>query len=223
MPEYRGCHQRTRKHHRKSNLAPIYNSDCTSDDINLLCSLCSKGSPGKRKLEQARFRHVSIITSWNRYQDKINEIGTQKFAEETNQKLVNLHSIDTLTTMEQWVLWNLPPDMTDHKEGKLSLCLGMPILIKKNIATECCVTNRAEAIVVGWQLNEVNIGNLTVPVADVLFVELVNPPYDIKLEGLPTNVVPLTRSLTTLECQLPNGSTNSISREQIDVEPRQTM
>ncbi|KAF8578872.1 hypothetical protein K439DRAFT_1302878, partial [Ramaria rubella] len=92
-----------------------------------------------------------------------------------------------------------------------------------NIATECCVTNGAEAIVVGWQLNEVNIGNLTVPVADVLFVELVNPPHDIKLEGLPTNVVPLTRSLTTIECQLPNGSTNSISKEQIDVLPNFAM
>ncbi|KAF8588933.1 hypothetical protein K439DRAFT_1645262 [Ramaria rubella] len=154
--------------------------------------------------------------------------GTHKFAEETNQKLVDLHSIDTLTTMginsaKQWVLWKLPPDMTDHKAGKLSLCLGMPVLIKKNIATECCVTNGAEAIVVGWQLNEVNIGNLTVPVADVLFVELVNPPHDIKLEGLPTNVVPLTRSLTTIECQLPHGSTNSISREQIDVLPNFAM
>ncbi|KAF8573130.1 hypothetical protein K439DRAFT_1650058 [Ramaria rubella] len=142
--------------------------DCTSDDINLLHSLCSKGSPGKRKLEQARFRH-------------------------------------------QRVLWNLPPDMTDHKAGKLSLRLGMPVLIKKNIATECCVTNGAEAIVVGWQLNEVNIGNLTVPLADVLFVEA------------PTNVVPLTRSLTTIEFQLPNCSTNSISREQNDVLPNFAM
>ncbi|KAF8574351.1 hypothetical protein K439DRAFT_1312009, partial [Ramaria rubella] len=134
--------------------------DCTSDDINLLHSLCSKSSPDKRKLEQARFRHVSIITSRNRYRDKINEIGTQKFAEKTNQKLVDLHSIDTLTTMgirsklglkkgeklpsadaqnkkgtnsaKQRVLWNLPPDMNDHKAGKLSLCLGMPVLIKKN-------------------------------------------------------------------------------------------
>jgi len=31
----------------------------------------------------------------------------------------------------------------------LTLCKGMPVMIKRNEATECCVTNGAEAIVVG--------------------------------------------------------------------------
>jgi len=33
----------------------------------------------------------------------------------------------------------------------LSLCMEMPIMIKYNEATECCVTHGAEAVVVGWK------------------------------------------------------------------------
>ena len=40
--------------------------------------------------------------------------------------------------------------MTDNRPGKLSICIGMPVMIKYNEATECCVTNGTEAEVVGW-------------------------------------------------------------------------
>ena len=225
--------------------------DCTEADIQLLESLISSGDPGQRKLEDAKFRHISVITSRNRYRDCINETGALKYATETGQNLIGLCSLDTLThsgvrarlgilkgrklskeqsqqnnsihPVKQRILWNLPPDVTQHKAGKLSLCIGMPVLIKKNIATELCVTNGAEATVVGWKLTHLRHGTEDVPVADVLFVKLMNPPRTIQLEGLPANVVPLTRTATTVECQLPNGDVQTISREQIDVLPNFAM
>jgi len=47
-------------------------------------------------------------------------------------------------------MWNLSHSSTEHHPGILALCKGMPVMIKRNEATECCVTNGAEAIVVGW-------------------------------------------------------------------------
>ena len=54
---------------------------CTADDIQLIQSRVAGRGEGKPKLNQARFRN----TSWNTYRDKINELGCQKFAEESNQ------------------------------------------------------------------------------------------------------------------------------------------
>jgi len=62
------------------------------------------------------------------------------------------------------------------------------MVFKRNEATECCVTNGAEAIVVGWN-SHVITGNKQV--LDTLFVKLKNPPTDIQLDDLPLNVVDL--------------------------------
>ena len=51
----------------------------------------------------------------------------------------------------QEVLWSLPYACTENMPGILNICIGMPVMIKKNIATECGVTNGAEAKVVGWK------------------------------------------------------------------------
>ena len=71
--------------------------DCTEADIQLLESLISSGDPGQRKLEDAKFRHISVITSRNRYRDCINETGALKYATETGQNLIGLYSLDALT------------------------------------------------------------------------------------------------------------------------------
>jgi len=54
-------------------------------------------------------------------------------------------------------------------------------MIKRNEATECCVTNGAEAIVVGWNSHMI----LLKTVLDTLFVRLQNPPTNIQLDDLP--------------------------------------
>ncbi|KAJ7907713.1 hypothetical protein B0H13DRAFT_1618208, partial [Mycena leptocephala] len=35
--------------------------------------------------------------------------------------------------------------------GKLSLCVGMPVMIKNNDATELCITKGQDGTVAGWQ------------------------------------------------------------------------
>lgn len=74
--------------------------------------------------------------------------------------------------------------------AKLTLCIRLPVILKHNDATECCMTNGAEATVAGWQSI---LGTDHQMVLDTLFIKLKNPPKCIKLYGLPENVVPMTR------------------------------
>ncbi len=54
-------------------------------------------------------------------------------------------------------------------------------------------------------------------VLTVLFLKLKNPPKNVKLEGLPENVVPLKRNGETIVCAMPNGKHTKVFREQISV------
>jgi hypothetical protein len=93
---------------------------------------------------------------------------------------------DILSAGDREHFWNLRPNLrperTDHSPGKLSICLGMPILLKNNVATEMCVTNGAEAVVAGWRAVSLGDGREAL---DALFVELVNPPKSMHLDTLP--------------------------------------
>ena len=117
---------------------------------------------------------MSIIIAFDAYRDKINIEASNKFAQDIGQELVDFYSVDRLgadptnvipknqrkhiidplrstniaSTELQNTLWALYPHLTQHHAGKLSLCIGMPVMIKHNEATECCVTNGAEGEVV---------------------------------------------------------------------------
>ena len=96
--------------------------------------------------------------------DRINELGSVRFAKETNQ---HLYSVDKWVIYEdipkkvagckrrkrgkatesstniqndQEKLWELPHHVTQHFPGKLSLCIGMPVMLQNNDATELCIT-----------------------------------------------------------------------------------
>ena len=98
--------------------------------------------------------HVSIITALNAQKDRINELGSVRFAAETGQTLTDFYSIDRIgsspdavekrlgwkksktfgkhaskeiSSTLQNIIWNLPHAATDHFPGKLSLCIGMPV------------------------------------------------------------------------------------------------
>ena len=73
--------------------------------------------------------------------------------------------------------------------------MGMPVMLRNNDATECCMTKGAEGTVAGWQAS---IGKQGKPMLDTLFVKLSNPPKLVQIEGLPLNVVPITRRSTKL-------------------------
>ncbi|KAF6752336.1 hypothetical protein DFP72DRAFT_815440, partial [Ephemerocybe angulata] len=106
--------------------------------------------------------------------------------------------------------------------GKLTLCIGMPVIIRNNEATELCITRGQEARIVGWSA-------LKHPkwrgrkYLDVLYVELLNPPHPVNLPHLPKNVVPLTRHSESIEAQLPNDVYVRITRSQIPVLPNFAM
>jgi hypothetical protein len=121
---------------------------------------------------------VSIITALNIHKDEINRLGSSRFATETSQQLVDFFSEDAvasshvdqtfksrqkkmkgkqtrtiLSNKTQQILWNQPPSTNDKSiPGKLSLCIGMPVIIRTNTATELCtITRGQEALVHSWQ------------------------------------------------------------------------
>ena len=67
-----------------------------------------------------------------------------------NQSLV--FSIKEITDEIQTSLWSQPPSSTDKNiAGNLSLCIGLPVMIQYNFATELCMTCGQEGYVHGWQ------------------------------------------------------------------------
>ena len=219
---------------------------CTPGDISLLQSRVAGKGEGRPSLNDANFRNVSIITRFNATRDKINMEASKRFAQESGQKLVDFYSIDMLgrdTSEEapkrmrkhmvnplrktnivnqelQELLWNTDPAMSEHHAGKLSLCIGMPIMLKQNEATECSITNGAEGRVVGWTAVDLPYDKQAL---DTLFVELTAAPEPVQIPGLPPNVVPIPTTSKEIKCVLPSGATLTVTRKQVCVLPNFAM
>jgi hypothetical protein len=221
---------------------------CTPADITFLKTLISSEMPGRSSVNEKQFRNVSIITNLNSQKDEINRLGSQRFAAETCQNLTHFYSIDTVASNEseedqqkksfnarrkrsikynsipekiQQALWEQPTCAnTKLIPGKLSICLGMPIMIRNNAATEMCITKGQEATVHAWDSHQTAEGR---DVLDTLFVELTNPPTPVKLDGLPLNVIPLTRTSVTTSCRLPDDTSLTVSRSQVEAMPNFAM
>jgi hypothetical protein len=118
-----------------------------------------------------------------------------------------------MTVSLQKKLWDaLPSTTNEFIAGKLSLCLGMPIMLRANDATEMCMTKGQEGVVCGWHASEGPAGQ---QVLETLFVRLINPPRNIKIADLPENVVPLVRTITHITCLLQDDTLLSVLREQV--------
>ena len=218
---------------------------CTPDDIAFLRTRISSSLPDHPAVTQVNFRNVSIITALNVHKDEINHLGSIRYAKETSQELVDFFSEDsvgtgtdekgnkrhqqksknncatTLTSQLQQILWHQPPSSNDKCiPGKLSLCIGMPVIIRSNSATELCITRGQEAVIHAWQTSTGTKGQ---KMLDTLFVELQNPPKAIQFDGLPLNVVPLTRSSVHIKVSLPNDDYIYITRSQVEVLPNFAM
>ena len=89
-------------------------------------------------------------------------------------------------------------------------------MICNNAATEMCITKGQEAIVYAWNSHK---GWNDKDVLDTLFVQLVNPTTPVNLDGLPLNVVPLTRTSVTTSCRLPDDTSITVSRNQVEALP----
>lgn len=117
----------------------------------------------------------------------------------------------------QKALWSLPHGSTEHIPGKLSICIGMPVMLCHNEATECCITKGAESTVVRWQASVGSHGKLT------LFVKLTNPPKIVQFNGLPPNVVPITQRSTMKVFKLWNDDVVNVNKNQVLVLPNFAM
>ena len=207
---------------------------CTPDDIAFLRTRISSSVPGRPSICHELFRDVSIITSTNLHKDEINRLGAIRFAQETGQSLTDFFSDDSpraaqgdseegkgvkrvaeLTNEMKVGLWSQHPSSTDkHIAGKLSLCIGLPVMIRYNFATEICMTRGQEGFVQGWQSKTGSSGQL---VLDTLFVKLKDPPSHVQLPGLPENVVPVYATTTNVRVMLPNDEKYYVARTQVEV------
>ena len=60
---------------------------CTPADVTFLQTLVSSQAPGRRSAGKSPFRNGTIITAENLHKDEINQLGTTRFARDTNQEL----------------------------------------------------------------------------------------------------------------------------------------
>jgi len=216
-------------------------AQCTENDIEFLKTRIAGKSTGQPNIAKKRFRNVSIITELNSQKDQLNKLGSLRFAKETGQKLTDFYSDDelgedidpsTLSSVRkkdrksipsskkylspdmQDAVWNLRHSASEHIPGKLSLCMGLPVMIRNNDATELCITKGQEGHIVGWKSG---IGSKGQPVLETLYVKLDRPAKDINIEGLPENVVPLMKIKKSVKCTFPNGVSIPIRRSQVQV------
>ncbi|PPR07612.1 hypothetical protein CVT24_004165 [Panaeolus cyanescens] len=215
---------------------------CTQEDISFLLTRVSCNIDGMPSVCDDRFRNEAIITGTNLVKDVINKIGSERFADETGQSLIDFYSDDSerirvqepgntrkhskiklqaISDNVQTTLWDQAPSFTDkHIAGKVSLCIGLPVMIRYNYATELCMTRGQEGYVVSWQSKKGSKGQNCL---DVVFVKLKSPPSDVKIEGLPMNVVPIYPRSNVLTTMLPNGDKILVLREQVELLPNFAM
>ena len=74
---------------------------CTPDDIAFLRSRISSDIEGRPSVNKRHFRYVSVITTLNLPKDIINDLGSQRFAAETGQELINFFSEDTVNSSDR--------------------------------------------------------------------------------------------------------------------------
>jgi hypothetical protein len=217
---------------------------CNASDIKFLESCRAKSnSHSGPNISSYPFRHASVITGYNIHRDQYNELGCKQFADDTKQRLEVFHSIDVLARTNtspdhqegqqvankkindvaeiydalQELIWDLPASAGNtHLAGKLKLCLGMPVIIKHNVATDLCITNGQEGVVAGWDSAYDLKGRQFLC---TLYIELSNPPRDIHISGLPLNVVPIEPVRIRTKLKLPSGYILPIFRKQVQVLP----
>ncbi|KAJ7927380.1 hypothetical protein B0H13DRAFT_1506161, partial [Mycena leptocephala] len=217
---------------------------CTPQDLPFLRTRVIGPKPGQPRFDDPNFRSVPVITAWNSQKDKLNQLGSQRFANDTGQQLTDFFAVDSLAAsssekverknrnktklpsfryfseMERRELYDAHPCTSEHVAGKLSLCVGMPVMIKNNDATELCITKGQEGIVASWQESYDEHGQR---VLDTLFLKLIDHPRVINIPGLAENIVALSRASKRIWCSFPNDMVVAILREQVLVLPNFAM
>ncbi|KAJ7079861.1 hypothetical protein C8R44DRAFT_836642 [Mycena epipterygia] len=148
---------------------------CTEVDVAFLRTRIAGFRPENPKLFDIGFRNVSVITALNAQKDVLNRLGAERFARDNRKTLIE----------SRWIISGGRVVNT----GKLPLCVGMPLMIRTNDATELCITKGQGGVVVGWGCSET--GKYDEQILETLFIQ-----------DLPVNVVPLTRTVTHIHQQV---------------------
>ncbi|KAJ3768052.1 hypothetical protein FB446DRAFT_651098 [Lentinula raphanica] len=211
---------------------------CTRSDILFLNTLISSNAPGRPSARFEPWRSAPIIVGENKYKDEINRLGTLRFASENLQKLFRFYSDDVVSSVTgstlkstkskksvinsiseelQKVLWDLPTSAYDlNCPPLLDICFGLPVIIRHNVATELSITKGQKGFIYAWHTAKGDFGQ---DVLDTVFVLLDNPPNNVQIENLPSNVVPISRRKTSGYVTLPDDTKIHITRNQVDILP----
>ncbi|KAJ3526701.1 hypothetical protein NMY22_g10064 [Coprinellus aureogranulatus] len=88
--------------------------DCTWDDIHFLRSRISSNLPGHSSICSPEFRNVSVITTRNLLKDTMNDIGSRRFASESNQELSHFYSEDCIAIQSAYAKGLVDTDAINH-------------------------------------------------------------------------------------------------------------
>ena len=83
-----------------------------------------------------------------------------------------------------------------------------------------CIMKGQEGVMYAWQSHKRPNNK---DMIDTLFVELANLPTPVKMDGLPQNVIPLTRTAVITNCKFMDDTSLTISRSQVEALPNFTM
>ena len=127
--------------------------NCTAEDIALLRTRIVGRGMGRPQLSDSPFRNVSIITRWNAYRDKINQMGVERFVQETGRPIYTFYSSDKWKDQSdlpggrhskrnvkdplrktavvpfaiQHVLWDVQDNNCQNHPGKLTIWASMSL------------------------------------------------------------------------------------------------
>ncbi|KAI0770841.1 hypothetical protein BC629DRAFT_1292002, partial [Irpex lacteus] len=226
-------------------------ASATKEDLALLWTRVAGPLPHQPKPSQPEFCDVSALTAKNAVRDAIVYVrspvhaiqeenclfdfvsrdrlpASRASASATEARRLALSTCDPVRTTNvlpaelRDMLWSLSPRRTEHVAGRLRLCVGMPVMLKANEATELCATNGAEGVVVGWD-SEPHPDVPGVHYLNTLFVRLSNPATDVYLPDLPTNVVPITPGTVYFNVPIDKKTSLRICRSQVQVLPNFAM
>jgi hypothetical protein len=104
---YNSCDSKTNMHQKTQStedaqfhqcLENLQYKSCTAEDVAFCRSLVSAQIPGRPCIADNDFCNVSTITARNVHKDEINRLGAIRFANETDQTLVDFFSEDSIKT-----------------------------------------------------------------------------------------------------------------------------
>ena len=144
---------------------PVYNgllnrlrsNQCTDEDYQLLCTRVV-GLPAV-DISLPKFRKAPVIVARHETKTKLVNHGAKEFSEENATPLFRIRAMDMFKKRDTpksiaAAISELPDTKTEGLPFELRLAIGMPVILRSNIASHLGLCNTASATVVGIILAE---------------------------------------------------------------------